>query len=203
MYLLSIVVIFSILYFFIHKSGKPSSSSEKISAQPDQACAVSDEKDASHRHYDIRSFLIFSSIFWGIGLVMVIGGCIKLREYNLVKKTYLSTNALITDVREYEVRDSEGNVEDKRDVSLTYTVDDQEYHTVIKKANIFQSVGYEIPIYYAPDNPENIVSPDHVEFKLSFIIPMGIILCIIPFVLEISGRIMLRKNAAEHHRSNV
>ena len=51
----------------------------------------------------------------------------------------------------------------------------------------------EIDIYYSPENPEVIVSPDHVESKLSFILPTGVILCIIPFVLEIAGRILLKK----------
>ena len=51
----------------------------------------------------------------------------------------------------------------------------------------------EIDIYYSPENPEVIVSPDHVESKLSFILPTGVILCIIPFVLEIVGRILLKK----------
>lgn len=121
MYLLIFGVIIFILYSYAHEPKKGSS--------------------------DILSFIMFSAIFWGIGLVMVVGGCIKLKEYN----------------------------------------------TVIRKANIFRSVGYEIPIYYEPDNPENIVSPENVEFKLSFIIPMGIILCIIPFVLEIGGRILQNK----------
>lgn len=140
-----------------------------------------------------RGFLIFSSVFWIIGLTMLAGGCKKLMDYKEMQRTYSRTTAQITDVREYEVLDNQGNRSDERDVSLSYTVDDQAYETVIKKANIYHSVGYEIDIYYSPENPEIIVSPDHVESNLSFILPMGVILCIIPFVLEIGGRILLKK----------
>ena len=105
-----------------------------------------------------RSFLIFSSIFWFIGLTMLIGGCRKWTDYKEIQQTYSQTTAQITDVREYEVLDND-----------------------------------EIDIYYSPENPEVIVSPDHMESKLSFILPTGVILCIIPFVLEIAGRILLKK----------
>lgn len=105
-----------------------------------------------------RSFLIFASIFWFIGLTMLIGGCRKWTDYKEIQQTYSQTTAQITDVREYEVLDND-----------------------------------EIDIYYSPENPEVIVSPDHVESKLSFILPTGVILCIIPFVLEIVGRILLKK----------
>lgn len=152
------------------------------------------EKKSSPQRYGIRSFLVFSSIFWGIGLTMIIGGCIKLKNYRTIKETYQSTIARITDVREYEAYDNEGYTEDKRDISLTYTIDGQEYLAVIKDANIYKSIGSETEIYYSPDNPEDIVSVENVEFKLSFIIPMGMILCIIPFVLEIGGRIILEHN---------
>ena len=105
-----------------------------------------------------RSFLIFASIFWFIGLTMLIGGCRKWMDYKEIQQTYSQTTAQITDVREYEVLDND-----------------------------------EIDIYYSPENPEVIVSPDHVESKLSFILPTGVILCIIPFVLETAGRILLKK----------
>ena len=105
-----------------------------------------------------RSFLIFASIFWFIGLTMLIGGCRKWMDYKEIQQTYSQTTAQITDVREYEVLDND-----------------------------------EIDNYYSPENPEVIVSPDHVESKLSFILPTGVILCIIPFVLEIVGRILLKK----------
>lgn len=140
-----------------------------------------------------RGFLIFSSVFWFIGLTMVAGGCKKLLGYREVTRTYNRTTARITEVRKYEVFDSDGNRSDEQDVSLSYTVNGQTYETVIKKANIYNSVGTEIDIYYSPENPEIIVSPDHVESKLSFILPTGVILCIIPFVLEIGGRILLKK----------
>ena len=105
-----------------------------------------------------RSFLIFASIFWFIGLTMLIDGCRKWMDYKEIQQTYSQTTAQITDVREYEVLDND-----------------------------------EIDIYYSPENPKVIVSPDHVESKLSFILPTGVILCIIPFVLEITGRILLKK----------
>ena len=140
-----------------------------------------------------RSFLIFSSVFWIIGLTMTVGGYSKLMDYKEVQRTYSRTTARITDVREYEVFDNDGNRSDEQDVSLSYTIDGQTYETVIKKANIYHSVGYEIDIYYSPENPEVIVSPDHVESKLSFIIPTGVILCIIPFLLELAGRILLKR----------
>ena len=140
-----------------------------------------------------RGFLIFSSVFWIIGLTMVVGGYKKWMDYKEVQRTYSRATAQITDVREYEVLDNEGNRSDERDVFLSYTVDGQTYETVIKKANIYHSAGYEIDIYYSPENPEVIVSPDHVESKLSFILPTGVILCIIPFVLEIAGQIMLKR----------
>lgn len=143
-----------------------------------------------------HGFLIFSSVFWIIGLTMIVGGCRKLIDYKEVQRTYSRTTAQITDVREYEVLDNEGNSSDERDVSLSYTVNGQTYETVMKKANIYSSVGQEIDIYYSPENPEVIVSPDHVESKLSFILPAGVILCIIPFVLEIAGRIILKKSSA-------
>lgn len=140
-----------------------------------------------------RNFLIFSSVFWIIGLTMVIGGYSKLMDYKEIQRTYSRITAQITDIREYEVLDNEGNRSDERDVSLSYIVNGQMYDTVIKKASIYYSVGHEIDIYYSTENPEIIVSPDHVESKLSFILPTGVILCIIPFVLEISGRILLKK----------
>lgn len=140
-----------------------------------------------------RGFLIFASIFWFIGLAMVIGGCRKWVDYKEIQQTYSQTTAQITDVREYEVLDNDGNLCDERDVSLSYVVNGQTHETVIKKANIYHSVGYEIDIYYSPENPEVIVSPDHVESKLSFIIPTGVILCIIPFLLELAGRILLKR----------
>ena len=140
-----------------------------------------------------HSFLIFASIFWFIGLAMVIGGCRKWVDYKEIQQTYSQTTAQITDVREYEVLDNDGNFCDERDVSLSYVVNGQTYETIIKKANIYHSVGYEIDIYYSPENPEVIVSPDHVESKLSFIIPTGVIPCIIPFLLELAGRILLKR----------
>ncbi len=65
---------------------------------------------------------------------MVIGGYSKLMDYKEIQRTYSRTTAQITDVREYEVLDNEGNLSDERDVSLSYTVDGQAYETVIKKA---------------------------------------------------------------------
>lgn len=140
-----------------------------------------------------RGFLMFSSVFWFIGLTMLVGGCKKLMDYKEMQRTYSQTTAQITNVREYEVLDNEGNYSEERDVSLSYTINGKTYETVMKKANIYSSVGHEIDIYYSPENPEIIVSPDHVESKLSFILPTGVILCIIPFVFEICGRIMLKK----------
>ena len=111
-------------------------------------------------------------------------------DYKEVQRTYSPTTAQITDVREYEVLDNDGNIWDERDVSLSYVVNGQTYETIIKKANIYHSVGYEIDIYYSPENPEVIVSPDHVESKLSFIIPTGLILRSIPFLRELVRRIL-------------
>ena len=180
------VIITFFLYFIIKIVGRKSNESEAVSTQ-------STAGGTTPQSNDIRSFLIFSSIFWIIGLTMVVGGYRKLMDYKEIQRTYSQTTAQITDVREYEVLDNEGNRCDERDVSLSYTVDGQTYETVIKKANIYHSAGYEIDIYYSPENPEVIVSPDHVESRLSFILPTGVILCIIPFVLEIAGRILLKK----------
>ena len=54
-----------------------------------------------------HSFLIFASIFWFIGLTMVIGGCRKWMDYKEIQQTYSQTTAQITDVREYEVLDND------------------------------------------------------------------------------------------------
>ncbi len=46
---------------------------------------------------------------------MVIGGYSELMDYKEIQRTYSRTTAQITDVREYEVLDNEGNLSDERD----------------------------------------------------------------------------------------
>ena len=188
MYILFFAVIITfLLYCLLRKPETP----------PEGPTVPMDTEDQMRpQRYDIRSFLAFSSIFWGIGLIMVIGGCIKLYNYKIVTQTYRLTTAQITDIRKYEVLDNDGNFDDKTDIYLSYTANDQNYQAIIKDANIYHSIGSEIDIYYSPNDPEDIVSPENVENKLSFIIPMGVILCIIPFVLEFFGRILLKKKKA-------
>lgn len=145
-----------------------------------------DEKyshNSKPRRNSIFVAFAFTWVFWllGIGLLY--------KSYNLIvnekeiTKQGNVTNAVVTDVHEYEVSGAEGETKQERDVYLTFTANGQKYDCVIKKAKIYTSVGEQIEIYYDSDDPTVFVSPEDIHSKTHFC--MGVILCAIAVYVHI------------------
>lgn len=170
---------------------------QKCSAPDTLTSKNTDEDKKVPHHKSILGFCKFSSIFWILGLNLLFVGYKTIKDAREIIQQGNKTTAEITDVHEYEVYEGDGNYSDKRDVYVTYTADGQNYDAIIKEANIYNSVGWEIEIYYSSEDPTVIVSPDDVKNKASFDIPMGIIVVLISFLLLIGGKIISKNQKSK------
>lgn len=141
---------------------------------------------------NIRGFLLFSLFLIILGLMYIYNGYKYIYDAEQTAEHGIKTTAVITYVRKYEVYDNDGDYVDYRDVYVTYTANNRQYEYVFNKAGIYGSVGSQIEVYYLPEFPEEIVSPENTKNKVSFRICLGIIMCIIPFAIGIY-EVILRK----------
>lgn len=184
MYILVLAVgIAALLHLIIRKIKK-----HKEVRQPP---APTESCDAAPRR-NIRGFLLFSLFLIILGLMYIYNGYKYIYDAEQTAEHGIKTTAVITYVRKYEVYDNDGDYVDYRDVYVTYTANNRQYEYVFNKAGIYGSVGSQIEVYYLPEFPEEIVSPENTKNKVSFRICLGIIMCIIPFAIGIY-EVILRK----------
>lgn len=138
----------------------------------------------------ILDFILISSVIWGIGVAMIAGSfMLKAKEERYINNGK-PVDAVISDIVDYEVSDSDGNHNDVRDVYLHYTVGETEYDNVIKHADLYGiAVGETLKIYCSDNDPTDFICLENIESKLSFTLPMGIILTVLPFGLYFAGKI--------------
>lgn len=129
-------------------------------------------------HRKVFSFLVCTSVFWSIGLIMFLGGCIKFFHYRDAMNTYQTTTAIVTDIHEYKKYNDDDYTQ--TDLILKYTINNREYQSTLKNTDLIEDVGNVVGIYYSPDNPEKIFSHEDVKSRLSFIILVGAFLCVMP-----------------------
>ncbi|MDO5150715.1 MAG: hypothetical protein Q4D76_15200 [Oscillospiraceae bacterium] len=157
------------------------------------ACRIADDdKKVAHNKgcFGICIFYLFLFVY-GLNFLFVSYKSIRYAKEIIGQGN--KTIAEITDVHEYEVSDGDGNYHDERDVYVTYMADGRKYDAIIKEANIYDSAGEQIEIYYSSEDPTVIVSPENVKNEVSFKIPMGTILVIIPFLLIIGDIILYKR----------
>lgn len=160
-------------------------------------CQTADEekKVARHKSSFLSAFLIclFYLFLCIYGLNFLFVSYKHIKDAKDIIGQGNKTIAEITDVHEYEVSDGDGNCHNERDVYVMYMAEGRKYDAIIKEAKIYDSVGEQIEIYYSSEDPTVIVSPENVKNEVSFKIPMGVILVIIPFLLIIGDIIISKK----------
>ena len=157
--------------------------------------ADEDKKVVRHKSSFLSAFLIclFYLFLCVYGLNFLFVGYKHIKDAKDIIGQGNKTIAEITDVHEYEVYDGDSGYSDKRDVYVSYMAEGRKYDAIIKEAKIYDSVGEQIEIYYSSEDPTVIVSPENVKNEVSFKIPMGAILVIIPFLLIIGDIIISKK----------
>lgn len=150
-------------------------------------------KQKKHYQYSFFKDLIVTSIFWIIGIIFLISGYSRTMDAEKIISQGNKTMASITNVHEYEVANADGGYSDERDVSLSYIANGQKYDCIIKEANIYESVGEKTEIYYDSNDPTLIISSEHLNSKISFLIPMGIALCVFALFLHIASWLIAKK----------
>ncbi len=196
MYILLFVLIPLILVYAVISKMK-GRREQKCSDVYTLPCPTDDEDKKVALHKSILGFCIFSSIFWILGLNLLFVGYKNIRDAREITEQGNKTIAEITDVHEYEVYEGDGNYSDKRDVYVTYTADGHNYDAIIKEANIYDSVGEQIEIYYSSENLTVIVSPKDIKNKVLLKIPLGVIVILLPFLMLIGGKIISKKQKSE------
>ncbi|MGN1481490.1 hypothetical protein [Porcipelethomonas sp.] len=166
-----------------HRAKKSVDSDESV-------CQTADEDKKVARHKSSFGICVFYLIFWVLGLNLLFVSYKNIKYAREITEQGNKTIAEITDVHEYEVSDGDGNHHNERDVYVTYMADGRKYDAIIKEANIYDSAGEQIEIYYSSEDPTVIMSPENVKNEVSFKIPMGAILVIIPFLLLIRYSLM-------------
>lgn len=183
---LFIVIFFIAAYVLIKKIKSCKRQGYCNSGTP--ACQTAKEDKNIPWYKNILEFCIFSSIFWINGLPLLCGGYKYIKDAREITEQGNQTIATITDVHKYEVYDGDGEYSDKRDVYVTYMAAGQKYDSMFKEAAIYDSVGEQIEIYYSSEDPTIIISPEDIKNKVSFQIPMGTIMFVLPFLLLIVGK---------------
>ncbi|MGN0341724.1 MAG: DUF3592 domain-containing protein [Roseburia sp.] len=150
-------------------------------------------RQSNSKNKSILGFCIIGSIFWIIGVPLLFMGYKNIRYMKEFTQQGNQTIATITDVHEYEVSDGDGGYDDERDVYVTYMAAGEKYDSVIEEASIYGSVGEQIEIYYASDDPTVIMCPDDINSKISFLIPAGVITNALPFLMLIGGNIISKR----------
>lgn len=144
---------------------------------------------------EILKFILICSVFWSIGIAMIAGSfMLKAKEERYINNGK-PVNAVISDIVDHEVSDSDGNYEDVRDVYLHYTVNETEYDNVLKDAGLYGiAVGEKLKIYCSENDPTDFICPKQIKNKLSFTFPAGVILTVLPFGLYLAGKITSKKS---------
>lgn len=179
--LIAILIFLSILIIYKHKKRKQQEQGTFDISQP-KVKELQKNKPRKHSFLDVLSLTL---ILWIAGIGCLISGFCQIISTKEFIELNNKTTAVVTKVYEYEDYDGEGEYNDKRDVYLSYTANGQKYDSVIKEAEIYDSVGEQIEIYYSAKDPTVIVCLKQVKNKVSFLIPMGTVLCALAFTIHI------------------
>ena len=138
----------------------------------------------------ILNFILVSSVFWIIGIPMIAGSFLLKAKEEWYVTNGKPVDAVISDIVDYEIGDSDGNYYDARDVYLHYTVNEAEYDNVLENAGLYGiAVGETLEIYCRANDPADFICLENIEAKISFTFPVGIILTVLPFGVCLAGKI--------------